>query len=247
MEDLLARFAAEGTWSVEAPVGTLPKTTAAAIKKSLQAKTLVETLTVKDIKVAHDECHCAALIEVTCQGAESPPYHRIDIFHFNDDGKILELQSYTHPSDSPAHKDPAPRTSVAKQTEDLVRAYAAARTNGHNDGCEAQTALFAGSGFTMTDPIGTPTKTTHAEVRKFLQSLSGGKPAMTPKEIFVSADERQCAALLEIKMTTMPGSPTFSVVDTFRLEDVAGGGRPGEVGGPVASLTRVEQSECIYR
>jgi hypothetical protein len=220
VEDLMTRFAEEGSWRVEAPVGTPAKTTACAIKESLQAKTFVETLKVKDVKVAHNEHHCAALIEVTCRGAESPPYHRIDVFHFNDASKILELQSYTHPGDSPAFADPAPRTSVASQTEELVRAYAAARTNGHNDGCEAQTALFAGGAFTMTDPIGTPAKTTHAEVKEFLQSLSGGRPAMTAKEIFVSADERQCAALLEIKMTAMKGQPTFSVIDTFQLEDV---------------------------
>lgn len=219
VEDLMSRFAEEGSWSVEDPVGTPRKTTASAIKESLQAKTLVDTLKVKDVKVAHDERHCAALIEVTCKGAEGPPYHRIDIFHFSDAGKILELQSYTHPSDSPALADPALRTSVASQTEELVRAYAAARTNGHNDGGEAQAALFAGA-FTMTDPVGTSAKTTHAEVKDFLQSLSEGQPSMTATEIFVSADERQCAALLEIRMTAVKGQPTFSVIDTFQLEDV---------------------------
>lgn len=208
-ESFVQLFAEEGTWSMEYPVGCPVKTTVEEVKELL-ATTTACSVTMKDLKVASDELQCAALLEVALQ--DGPTFNRIDVFKLNASGQILRLQTYFHPFRE------CPKSSVAVETEKVVHAYANARTNGHLDNCEAQTSLFAADGsFTMEDPIGTPAKTTKEEVKEFLKSLSGMKPAMTAKEIFVTADEMQCAALLEIQMMPDKDGPRFTVIDTFQL------------------------------
>eukprot|EP00931_Biecheleriopsis_adriatica_P111364 TRINITY_DN8572_c0_g1_i3.p1 TRINITY_DN8572_c0_g1~~TRINITY_DN8572_c0_g1_i3.p1 ORF type:complete len:174 (-),score=58.59 TRINITY_DN8572_c0_g1_i3:259-780(-) len=121
--------------------------------------------------------------------------------------KIVKQRAYFHPSMGMGEK-----SETYKRTENTVQAYCAAASKKHEDGAEAQVALFADD-FTMEDPVGSPVKSNKEDMKQFLTSL----PACTTtaKEIVIAPDESQCAAVLEF---TVKDGPTFHAIDTFKMQ-----------------------------
>eukprot|EP00931_Biecheleriopsis_adriatica_P111362 TRINITY_DN8572_c0_g1_i1.p1 TRINITY_DN8572_c0_g1~~TRINITY_DN8572_c0_g1_i1.p1 ORF type:complete len:193 (-),score=56.34 TRINITY_DN8572_c0_g1_i1:259-837(-) len=190
---------------MEDPVGSPVKTNKEEMKKFLAGLPACTT-TAKEILISlADESQCAAVLEFAIK--DGPVFHAIDLFKVNEDGKIVEQKAYFHPSMGMGEK-----SETYKRTENTVQAYCAAASKKHEDGAEAQVALFADD-FTMEDPVGSPVKSNKEDMKQFLTSL----PACTTtaKEIVIAPDESQCAAVLEF---TVKDGPTFHAIDTFKMQ-----------------------------